>query len=334
MSKLKVGMISFAHSNHPDRYFKELTDHPDVELTAIADEDKSRVQKHLDVHPIPYYSDYRELLKTDCDAVLICSEYIYHARMTIDAAKAGKHILLEKPLALTMRDMREMIAVCRKYGVQLMTAFPCRYISAIVEAKAAVERGEIGNIIALKGTNRGANPGGWFNDAAISGGGALMDHTTHMMDLMNWFTGASVQEVYAEAGKLFYDLDVEDAGMVHVKFDNGVVGVIDTSWSRVKALPLSFDVTLNIIGTKGTLSIDALAQRNELFNEDGPTGQWSYWGDSMDKALIGDFVRAVREGRGVPITGEDGMRSTEVALAAYESVRTGNPVPMSLFREQ
>lgn len=331
MTKLKVGMISFAHAGHPDSYLRELMSHPNVEVVGIADKNRTRVQEHLDLYGISYYSDYRELLKTDIQAVFICSEYVDHAKLTIEAAKAGKHIMCEKPLGLSIEEMQDMIAVCRYEGVQLMTAFPSRFSTAVIQAKEIIDRGDIGEILAIKGTNRGGMPGDWFVDRAISGGGAIMDHTVHVMDLMNWFLSVPVEEVYAEASTNFYELDVEDSGMVHVKFQNGVIAVIDTSWSFCESFPRSFDITLNIIGTKGVISVDALAQSNEVYSDDVMKAQWSFWGDEMDKALVYSFIDALRESRDVPITGEDGLKSTAVALAAYESLRTKSPISMEFF---
>lgn len=327
MSKVKIGMISFAHG-HANSYFHHLVHHPDVQIVGIADENKSRVERHLEQHQIPYFADYKELLQQDADAVVICSENVHHARMTIDAARAGKHVMCEKPLGISEQEMNEMIDACRQQGVQLMTAFPCRYIPAVRQAKQAIDRGEIGEILAIKGTNRGSMPGGWFIDPALSGGGAVLDHTVHVMDLMNWLLDCKVSEVYAESGTLFHDIPVDDAGMVHVKFENGAVGVIDTSWSRAKSFPTWGDVTMEIIGTRGVLSIDSFAQYNEVYSDDRMKTQWSYWGDNMDEYMVAAFVDALRDNQPVPITGEDGFKSAQVALAAYESIRRKETVKL------
>lgn len=326
-AQLKIGMISFAHG-HANSYFNDLLKVPGAVIAGIADESPSRVEKIVQKHSIPYYEDYRELLKTDIDAVVICSENVYHARQTIDAAKAGKHILCEKPLGISVEEMNEMIQVCRENNVQLMTAFPCRYIVAVREAKAAIERGEIGEILAVKGTNRGTMPGQWFIDRSLSGGGSVLDHTVHVMDLLNWITGSRVSEVYAEGGTLFHDIDIDDAGMVNVKFENGVVAVIDTSWSRPQSFPTWGDVTMEIIGTKGVISVDSFAQKNDVYSDDVVKTQWAGWGDGMNLGLLNSFIDAIRSQQPVPISGEDGLRSAEVALAAYESMRTGQPVKL------
>ncbi|GKS11992.1 dehydrogenase [Paenibacillus chitinolyticus] len=325
MRKLKIGMISFAHS-HAFSYFNALNALPEVEVAGIADEDKNRVAKITDTYGIPYYSEADELLRTGIDAVVICSENSRHAELTIASAKAGKHILCEKPLGISTAEMEQMIAVCRDHGVQLMTAFPCRYIPAVVQAKEAVDRGEIGEIIAIKGTNRGSMPGGWFVDKKLSGGGAVFDHTVHVMDLMRWFLGSDVREVFAYADTRFHELDIDDAGMVHVRFENGVFAVLDPSWSRSKSFPTWGDVTMEITGTKGVISIDSFAQKNEVFSDVTGKAQWSYWGDNMDEYMIRGFVDALLGGKPVPVTGEDGLKAAAVGLAAYESAQAGKPV--------
>jgi myo-inositol 2-dehydrogenase/D-chiro-inositol 1-dehydrogenase len=326
MKKLKVGMISFAHG-HANSYLRSLMELPEVEVIGIADEVTSRVEAPVNKHGIRYYEDYRELLKTDVDAVVICSENVNHAKHAIDAAQAGKHVLCEKPLGVSVAEMERMIEVCEANGVQLMTAFPCRYLAAVAKAKKAVERGEIGEILAIKGTNRGTAPGGWFTDPSLSGGGALLDHTVHVMDLMNWFTGSKVTDVYAYCNTLFHEgLQVDDAGMIHVKFANGTIGVLDTSWSRPKSFPTWGDVTMEIVGTKGHLSIDAFAQSNMLYSDSLGKGVSMYYGDSMDHYMVKAFVLALLAGESVPITGTDGLRSTEVALAGYQSVKQGESV--------
>jgi predicted dehydrogenase len=326
MNRLKVGMISFAHG-HAFSYLSSLLSIPEVDIVGIADPEHNRVAGVVDKHGLAYYEDYRDLLEQPLDAVVICSENVYHAEITIAAAKKGVHVLCEKPLGIGMDEMNAMIEACRSHNVQLMTAFPCRYLPAVAQAKQAVDRGDIGEVVAIKGTNRGTAPGGWFVDRKLSGGGALLDHTVHVMDLMRWITGSDPQEAYAYAATLFDEtLDVDDAGMIHVTFENGTFGVVDTSWSRKAPFPTWGDVTLEIIGTLGVLSVDALGQINELYSQEVGAGQWTYWGDNMDSYLVKAFVEAIRLGEPVPISGEDGLRSAAVALAGYRSLETGQPV--------
>lgn len=329
MKKLRIGMISFAHS-HGNSYLRELMKLDDVQVVGLYDPVYERVAPHVEEWGLPYYNDHHRLLAEPIDVVVICSENAEHGRFTADAARAGKHVLCEKPLGVSTEQMRGMIEVCREHGVQLMTAFPCRYLAAVLDAKSAVEDGAIGDIVAIKGTNRGRMPGRWFIDPALSGGGAVLDHTVHVMDLMNWFLNTEPEEVYAEVGELFHEnLGIDDAGMIHVKFANGVLGILDPSWSRPAGYGRA-DVTMEIIGTKGVISVDGFAQANEAYySESGQTARM-FWGDGMDGPLVRDFVRALRAGVPVPISGEDGLKSAAVAIAAYESAKQGRPVRVNL----
>jgi predicted dehydrogenase len=327
MNKVKIGFISFAHM-HAASYLHAMLQRDDVEIVGIADEDAERVRPFTEPNGIAYYADYDQLLAQPLDAVVICSENARHAEMTRKAAEAGKHVLCEKPLGISEEEMLGMIEVCEANGVQLMTAFPCRFLTSVIEAKQAIDEGRIGEILAMKGTNRGTMPGGWFIDPAKSGGGAVLDHTVHVMDLMHWFTGSEAEEVYAFAETWFHDTDIDDAGLVHVKFRNGVFAVLDPSWSRTRSFPTWGDVTLEVIGTKGAIAIDAFAQKIDVYSNKSGKGQWSYWGDSMDQEMVNSFVESIKNGKPVAVTGRDGYLSARVALAAYESARAGAPVKL------
>ncbi|MFC5703883.1 Gfo/Idh/MocA family protein [Cohnella faecalis] len=330
MTKLKIGLISFAHS-HAFDYLDGLLRMPNAIVAGIADDVPERSQELARRHSIPFYADYNQLLADETiDAVVICSENVRHAELTIASAHAGKHVLCEKPLGVSVSEMERMIAACREAGVQLMTAFPCRFLTPVVRAKEALERGDIGDIISFKATNRGSFPDpAWFSDRSLSGGGAVLDHTVHVMDLMNWFTGSPAKNVYAYADTLFdpeRKRTIDDAGMVHVTFENGVFAVLDPSWSRNPGFPTWGDVTMDIIGTKGVISIDAFNQKNNVYGRASGKGEWQFWGDDMNAIMMEAFVTALTEGKAVPVTGEDGLKSTEVALRAYQSAVLGKPV--------
>lgn len=318
MRKLRIGMISFAHS-HAFSYYRQLQHIKNAEVTAIADHQYDRVQAIVESDHVHFYQDHRELLQLpNLDAVIICSENVHHASLVTDSAKAGMHILCEKPLGTGRREMRHMIDICQEMQVQLMTAFPCRYLPSVIRVKEALDQGEIGEVMAVKGYNRGGMPGGWFVDPVRSGGGALLDHTVHVADLLNWMLGVQPRVVHAEKGTLFHHIPVEDSGIVHLEFANGVIGVIDTSWSLNPVFPYWGDVKLDIIGTQGIIRMDAFAQVNEVFSIEQGRARYSYFGDKMDYYMLQDFVNCILEGRSVAITGEDGYAAAEVALSAYD----------------
>lgn len=322
---MKIGIISFAHM-HAYSYANCLRQIDGVELTMIADESEERGRKMAQQFGTQFYKDYQALLAQDVDAVVICSENARHAEMVIAAAHAKKHILCEKPISTNVEDAKKMIAACEQNQVKLQIAFPVRFSTPVQRVKRMIDEDKLGRILTVRGTNRGRNPGGWFVDPELSGGGAVMDHTVHVIDIMRWYLKSEVREVYAEIDTRFNDIPSDDCGLLMLEFENGVIASHDPSWSRCKSFPTWGDVTMEIVGTGGTTHVDALAQNFGVYSD--KTNQFGYrhWGDNSDLALISDFVACIQEQRTPSISGEDGLRAMEVALAAYQSARTGQPV--------
>jgi predicted dehydrogenase len=326
---LRFGIISFAHL-HAAGYARCLRANPETRLVAIADDNADRGRMWAGRLDVSWYGDHRDLLhRDDIDVVIVTTENVQHAAATIDAAAAGKHVLCEKPLATTISDGRAMIEACRKAGVALGTAFPCRYIPAVVRVKEQADAGKLGKILAIAGTNQGRMPGGWFVDKVLSGGGAVMDHTVHVADLIRWFTGAEFSEVYCEADTLFHDLDIDDAGLLSFSLTDGSFGTLDCSWSRLPHYPTWGGVTMNILGREGYVSIDAFGQTLAVYTEE-PAASWIYWGSDMDYLMIQDFARRISRGQPPAITGEDGLAAAELAIGAYRSAATHRPMKLPL----
>lgn len=326
--KVKIGMMSFAHM-HAWSYATSIARRADTELVGIADHDPARAAQMAQAFGTRAFESYESLLgEPGLEAVVICSENVRHRPLCEMAAQAGKHILCEKPLATNMEDGLAMIAACERAGVQLMTAFPCRYSPVMQRLKATLESGSAGEIVAVRGTNRGRNPGGWFINKEESGGGATMDHTVHVTDLMRWMLADEVQEVYAEVSNNISHLAFDDVGFLSLRFERGVFGTLDASWSRPKSFPTWGDVTLDVITERGTLSMDMFAQNLVLYSDKTNSVSWHNWGGNMDDGLIGAFAKAVREESPVPITGVDGLRAAEVAFAAYRSAELHAPVTL------
>lgn len=323
MSKVRVGIISFEHM-HAYSYAAALQRHPGAELVAIADQDPRRGLDAAYHFRTPYFKDYQDLLKQDLDGVVICSANARHREHTEAAAQAGKHVLVEKPIATSVADGQAMIAACKKAGVILQIAFVSRFGSVTRRIKNLVDSGRIGKIRAMVATNHGRNPGGWFVDPALSGGGAVFDHTVHMLDLMRWYTGQEPVEVFCEMDKLPDGPVIDEYGLVMVTFSGGAFGTIDTSWCHPKTYPTWGDSYMRLVGEKGVMTTDMESQAGRLYTEQG--GSLEYWGDDYDQGLIAEFVSAIAEGRQPLVTGEDGLAATALALAAYEAFRTGRPV--------
>jgi len=300
-----------------------------VEFVGIADPDASRAADVAKKFGVKAFADYKELLSGDVDGVIICSENINHRPDVELAASYGKHIMCEKPLAPSMDDAWAMVETCKNAGVKLQTAFPCRYHPAFIRLKKAVESGDLGKILAVKATNQGKCPWGWFVDKKLSGGGAVIDHTVHVMDLMRYMTGAEPVRVYAEIDNKMYGKDFDDTGILTVDFSNGMFATIDASWSRPKSFPFWGNVKMEVTGDQGIANMDMFAQKVEAFYDKTMGASYEYWGDNIDLALVASFVRSIAEDTPAEVTGEDGARAVAVALAAYESAKTGKPVEIS-----
>lgn len=320
---VKIGLVSTAHL-HVDSYAAQLAQLPNAEVVGLWDDVAERRARKAAQYGCSEASELDALLER-CDAVVICSENAKHRAFTEAAAKAGKHVLCEKPLATTPEDARAMVDACEAAGVQLMTAFPCRFSPAFQQLLSTVQSGGLGDILAVRGTNRGKCPGGWFIDKALSGGGAVTDHTVHVTDLLRVLLGQECKTVYCEMDNRVLHGGFEDTGFLTLNFTNGVFATLDCSWSRPKTFPTWGDVTLGVTGTKGVVELDMFAQESVLY--DDKNGRVSYlgWGSSIDEGLVAAFVRAVESGEPVPITGVDGLRAVEVVEAAYESARTSQP---------
>ncbi len=324
--KVKVGIMSVAHL-HADSYAHCLLTNPLAEFVGIADHDTQRAQAKAAQFGVQAFESYESLLASEVQAVIICSENVRHAPLAQMAAAAGKHILCEKPLMTRLEDGKAMLAAAQGAGVHLFTAFPCRFSPAFQRMKQMIDDGVIGELLALKGTNRGMNPGGWFNDPELAGGGAMMDHTVHVADLMRVLTGQEISEVYAEVGNNMFHGAFDDTAMLTLSLTNGVFATLDSSWSRPRTFPTWGDVTLTAVGTKGIIEMDMFAQHLVHYDDRAGRIRQVFWGDNIDALMINEFLQVVAGApRSVLATGEDGYKAAAVAIAGYESVRKGAPV--------
>ena len=184
---VRIGMLSFAHG-HAYSYATSLAKLPGVEIAGTYDADAERGRAAAARFGTTFYADPETLLDQELDGVVICSENVYHAPLVHLAAEKTSNILCEKPLATTVADAQAMIDHCRATGTRLQTAFPVRFSPAMQQLKALLDRQELGKVYSVKCTNHGSMPGGWFCDRALSGGGAVIDHTVHVIDLLRWLT--------------------------------------------------------------------------------------------------------------------------------------------------
>ncbi|MBX3014766.1 MAG: Gfo/Idh/MocA family oxidoreductase [Caldilineaceae bacterium] len=326
---IKIGIMSFAHG-HAHSYAASLPKLPNVTLAGIYDDDMARGEAAAQRYGTPFYADPADLLAQSLDAVMICSENSKHRPMVEAAAGKVGYILCEKPIATTAADGQAMIDICARTNTKLQIAFPVRFSPPIQWLKATLERGDLGQVYALQTTNHGSMPGGWFVDPALSGGGAVIDHTVHVIDLLRWFWNTEVTEVYAEVGHelIHPGLGIDDVGLLSFTLANGIYGTLDTSWSRPASYTTWGDVKIEVTGEKGVIFVDAFRQHLAVSSNKVGKTQWRNWGSNMDLGLIDDFIDMIRTGREPSITGLDGLRSLEVALAAYQSAAKGQAIQL------
>lgn len=326
-TRTKIGLVSFAHM-HALSYANALQT-LGVGVTGIYDENEARGTEMAARFGTRFFGELDALLAENLDGVIICSENINHRPHVEAAAGRVPYILCEKPIATRVEDAQAMIAACERAGSKLQIAFPVRFAPPVQKLKALLEAGSLGRLISATCTNHGRLPGGWFVDKEKAGGGAVIDHTVHVIDVLRWALGAEVTEVYAEVGYgLLHDTDIDDAGMLLFSLDNGVYGTLDTSWSRPANYPIWGDVTLEILGERGLVRVDAFKQNLALTSAPAQKTEWVGWGSDADQGLIQDFLEMIGTGREPSITGTDGLRALEVALAAYRSAEARKPVSL------
>lgn len=326
---VRLGMLGYAHVHAPG--FAWIASRmPGAEFVAVAEADpasRAIVKQTVDVETL---TDPAELLaRSDIDAVIVMSATSEHLALIEAAAAAGKHVLCEKPLATTYADGRAIVDACARHGVKLQTAFPMRYSPAGIALRRVVRSGELGEPLMVKATNIGTYPGGWFGDPVLAGGGAVMDHVVHVADMLRWIFDAEFTEVYAEVGtRLHPGLAVDDVAMLTMMLDNGVAATLDPSWARPASWPTWGGLTVDVVGSEQVASLDAFRENLELFDNRaaGRSYQLLPWGIDSNAGLVRDFVAAIANDTVPPITGEDGLAATAVALAAYESARRGEVV--------
>ncbi len=335
-----IGMLSYAHPHHARSYSHALMQVEGAKVVAIYDEDPQRGQEYALRFGVPNFDPSVEslLARPDIQAVVVCSANDEHAGLAIAAAQAGKHVFCEKPIATRLEDARAMIEACKQAGVQLHIAFPTRFLPMVQQAKRMIDDNQIGVVFGIVGGNRGRPPlppdyPAWITDAAHSGGGAVIDHSVHVTDAMRFITGGEVESVYAETGTLFHqELAVDDCGLLLLKFENGIAASVDPSWAIPAANPFHYDFYLRIVGAEGLIALDDTQQSLRLATdartERGVT--WEPFGVNPDAAMMRHFVDCIRSGERFPpgATGEDGLHALEIALAAYESARTGEYVQL------
>ena len=331
---VRIGLLSAAHV-HADAYVELLRGMPSAELIGLADDDEAQGRAFARAHGVAYVGDRGALLAERPDGVVVTSPNAHHRADVEALAGAGIGVLCEKPLATTVDDAVAIVRACRAGGVLLMTAFPMRFSPPLLAAAGDLHEGSIGRVCAVSAVNQGELPSrhrAWFADPDLAGGGAVMDHTVHVIDLLRWMLDREVTEVWAATNRILHAdrAQVETGGLLLVHFGEVVV-TIDCSWSRPDTYPTWGGLSLEMVGERGVLEVDAFRQRFTLHGAGESNARWVYWGSDANAGMLEAFVESIRSGVQPPITGVDGLRAVEVVAAAYASAASGEPVRPALI---
>jgi predicted dehydrogenase len=330
---VRIGLLSAAHV-HADAYAGILRAMPHVELIGLADDDAAQGRSFARINGVRYLGERDALLEARPDAAVVTSPNSHHRADVEALAAAGISVLCEKPLATTVEDAVAIVRACHDGGVALMTAFPMRFSAPIRAMANDVRDGRIGRVCAVAAVNQGELPSrhrAWFADPDLAGGGAVMDHTVHLVDLLRWILEREVTEVYAATNRILHAdrATVETGGLLLIHFGDVFV-TIDCSWSRPDNYPTWGGLGMEIVGENGVLDIDAFRQRLTLHGAGDSQASWVYWGSDPNVGMLRAFVDSIRAASSPPITGIDGLRATEVIAAAYASAASGQPVKLRL----
>ncbi len=310
-------------------------------LVAVSDIVEEKAQALGEMYEVDSYANYHQMLeRADIDVVTIATPSGMHAEMGIAAARAGKNVIVEKPMDITLEKADALIAACHENKVKLCVISQHRFDQGIVDLKKAIQDEKLGPL-AFGGAytqwyraQEYYDSGSWRGTWALDGGGSLMNQSIHYVDLLQYIMGP-VEEIYAYcARRAHVRIEVEDVSAATVKFKSGAIGIIE---GMTAAYP-GFAARLDIFGGDGGVIIEndrvkewRLSSGEEYAQEvfEAPlivgTSSADIW-YLGHRRQIQDMVDAIREDRPPMVTGEEGRKPLEIILAIYQSARTGQPV--------
>ena len=342
-----TGMISDFHA-------KALAEVRGAKLVACYDRAGKRAKQFAEEQECTAYKTLEDLLNDDqVNAVSIATPSGAHMEPALAAAKAGKHVIVEKPLEITLKRCDRIIAACEKNDVKLGTFFPSRFHESSLTMKRAVDGGRFGRLtmgdayIKWYRSQEYYDSGAWRGTWALDGGGALMNQAIHTVDLLRWFMGP-VEEIQGHTATLAHKrIEVEDVATATLRFANGALGVIEAS----TAVYPGYLKRIELHGTEGSAVLEeedirawdfAKRARGDAAILQATETRQSGGGGAADPAAIGhqahakqlrDFVQAIKKDATPAIDGHEGRLAVEIILAIYQSAATGRTVKLPLKRD-
>ncbi len=329
------------------RHIPEALANPDCKLVAVCDANAARVKEVAESAGCKAYTDYKEMLENEkLDAVVVCGPNTLHAQQSIDALKAGLHVLCEKPMAATRDEAQAMIAAAEKAGKNLMIGHNQRLMAPHVRAKEILDSGKLGKVLSFR--TAFAHPGPefwsvdnnantWFFKKGIASLGVTGDLGVHKADLMRWLLGQEFTEVSGTVttlNKRYPDgtlIDIDDNAILTLKSAGGVVGTVTISWTNYGAE----DNWTVLYCEKGVLSIGTDPVWNVVVNyrsgdvEQHKVGEISTNTKQVSSGVIDLFVAEIKAGQEASICGNEGYRALDVILTAMEAAQAGKTLPIA-----
>lgn len=322
MQTLNIGVIGLGEIGQA--HCASLAQIERANIVAVADINESVLESTANAYGATPYTDYNELLSHDgLQAVVIATPDHIHKEPCLAAAAAGKHILVEKPIAMNVEESEAIIAAAEDAGVKLMVGFTVRYFTQYMHAKQVVDQGALGDLVSVfaRRTNLITQP-----DRVNGRTGVMFFLGVHDYDAMRWIVGSEPVSVYCESAKsVDSKYPIENETFSIVRFENGVIGCAHIGWYLPTKHPAGFDFKMDITGTEGILGLDMIRQGVEVHTTQGTSYPF------MAAPLIAEdkaFVDCVLDDTPSPVTGQDGLIAVRMVLAALESIETGVPVKL------
>lgn len=313
-------------------------------LVAVCDVSAARAEAAAIKTRVPAYADMHEMMRThreSIDVVCVLTESGLHAQHAIALAPYGKHLVVEKPMALRLEDAEAMIVACDRADVRLFVVKQNRHNLPVVKLREALDQGRFGKLVMGSVRVRWCRPQTYYDQDAWRGtwrldGGVFANQASHHVDLLMWMLGEPMS-VYAKTRTALVDIETEDTGVAVITFRNGAIGLVEATTA---ARPKDLEGSLSILGEHGTVEIGGFAvnqMRTWLFASPLPEdadvmtkyveNPPSVYGFGHQRYLEG--VVAALQGDGPRLVdGLEGMRSLELIVAMYESAATGKEVPL------
>jgi UDP-N-acetyl-2-amino-2-deoxyglucuronate dehydrogenase len=306
---------------------------------AVCDTVEDKMKPYIEEYGVKGYNSLEDLLKDpEVDVVNICTPSGFHANIAVQAAEAKKHVVVEKPIALTLEDTDKMIDACKRNNVKLAVVHPNRFRPAFIKLKKWMEEGRFGKLSHANCTVRWNRNQAYYDQAPWRGtksldGGVLMNQAIHNLDLLIWLMG-DVEEVYSMDATRLRNIEAEDVSAGVARFKNGALGVIEAA---VTIYPKNFEESISIFGEKGTIKIGGqTANFIEHLVMEGLSEEEvealkaeikeNPFGKPGHQCIIEDMVEAIKEDREPVVTGEDGKRALQLVVSLYESAESRKPV--------